>query len=222
MLPKRVQVGVTLRERGNLVCGYDLAGEAGAGEFIQLRRRGFNVGPIRPSLVHPSMKFVHRPDVAMLSAALPLRRSSFAGRSSSRGSSACMPRIEVDGQCLTVSKIRVAARLSLHLTTISIRFLLIALPEEGAADLLQQRQWTGRFVSLGQNHDVFHYDFSSQIKRAQNWEWDDVVHVDSHRPITRATRWNSQSQEMSQTIDISNTSHLVTNSSVNVGLSLHG
>ena len=96
------------------------------------------------------------------------------------------------------------------------------LPEEGAADLLQQRQWVGGFGSLGQNHGVFHHDFSSQIERAQNREWDDVVHVDSHQPTTWATHWNSQSQEMSQTVDISDTSHLDTNSSVDVGLSLHG
>ena len=85
-------------------------------------------------------------------------------------------------------------------------------PEEGVADLLQQRQWAG----------VFHHDFSSQIERAQNREWDDVVHVDSHQPTTWATHWNFQSQEMSQTVDILDTSHLDTNSSVNVGLSLHG
>ena len=87
--------------------------------------------------------------------------------------------------------------------------------EEGATDLLQQFQWAGEFGSLGQNHGVFHHDFSSQIERAQNWEWDDVVHVDSHQSTTWATHWNSQSQDMSQTVDISYTS-------VNVGLSLHG
>jgi hypothetical protein len=69
-------------------------------------------------------------------------------------------------------------------------------PEEGAADLLQQRQWAGGFGSLGQNHGVFHHDFSSQMERAQDRY---VVHVDSHQPTTWASHWNSQ--EMSQTVD---------------------
>ena len=42
--------------------------------------------------------------------------------------------------------------------------------EEGAVDLLQQRQWARGFGSIRQNHGVFHHDFSSQIKRAQNRE----------------------------------------------------
>ena len=53
-------------------------------------------------------------------------------------------------------------------------------------------------------------------------EWDDVVHVDSHQPTTWATHWNSQSQDMSQSIDVSETIDLDTHPSVNVGLSLHG
>ena len=80
-------------------------------------------------------------------------------------------------------------------------------PEEGAVDLLQQRQWAGGFGSPGQNYGVLHHDFSSQMERAQNREWDDVVHIDSHQPTTWGTHWNSQSQEMSQTVDISDTSH---------------
>jgi hypothetical protein len=53
------------------------------------------------------------------------------------------------------------------------------------------------------------------MERAQDREWDDVVHVD--QPTTWASHWNSQ--EMSQTVDILDTSH---NSNVNVGLSLNG
>ena len=54
-----------------------------------------------------------------LNAGLPSRIRPFVGRSSSRGSSAWTPCIDVDGQCLTVPKILVAVRLSPHLTTIS-------------------------------------------------------------------------------------------------------
>ena len=91
-------------------------------------------------------------------------------------------------------------------------------PEECAADLLQEQGyrsglWAGGYGNLGQNAGVYHHDFSSQIG-AQNWEWDDVVQVDSQQPTTWAT-WNSHSQEMSQTVDLSDTS-------LNVGLSLHG
>ena len=64
----------------------------------------------------------------------------------------------------------------------------------GGADLVQQEGYrSGLWIgSYGQNHGVFHHDFSSQIERAQNWEWDDVVHVDSQQPTTWATHWNSQ------------------------------
>ena len=57
------------------------------------------------------------------------------------------------------------------------------------------------FGSFGQNHGVHHYDFSSQIKRAQYRKgrggWDNAVHVDSHQPTTWSTHWNFQYQNMS-------------------------
>ena len=81
-------------------------------------------------------------------------------------------------------------------------------PEESAADLLQQRQWIGGFGNPRQNYGIFYHDFLSQIERTQNRECDDVVHVYNHQPTIWITHWNFQSQEMSQTIDISDTSHL--------------
>ena len=83
------------------------------------------------------------------------------------------------------------------------------------------------FGSFGQNPGVVHHDFSSQIDRGHNREgrvveWDDVVHVNSHQPTTWATHWNSHSQDMSQSVDILETIHLDTHTSVNVRLSLHG
>ena len=65
-------------------------------------------------------------------------------------------------------------------------------PEEGAANLLHEHQWARGF---GQNHGVFHHDFSSQMERA-HWEWDDVVHVDSHQPTTWATHWTCHKQSI--------------------------